>query len=308
MQEIAFSITCPYCKQKLKCPAHVVGAKRPCPGCHRQFFIPFPEAVPVEQEQSNGEIATHDGNWEFTTTDNSIDDVLIRSATLVAIEEKAELQPQLNCRTKLRGCSVAQEVFVSFPSKVFSIRDELPPARIRVDGDEPLTLPISTSETGNACFFQSPDGLITRWHEARRVLIELRLLRHGTTVFEFDARGFATIYDKLIAGAVEGRLQQLKDLNPEIVDYVLRIGPKNLNALIEVLCKSRFLEDHQIEKARRKDSQLFAAAQAFAERHHAGEIYGYAEGSRLNDPFSILVYNALTASTRSLIGKLTIFE
>ncbi len=308
MDQIVFTITCPYCKRNLKCPARLVGRENPCPGCQKPFLIPFPVAVPIEQQQGDGSEVCGGVTWDFSESEDDMDDSVVRSASVSADEEKCGLRPQLICRATVKKCSVLPEVFVSFPKKVFSIRDDLLPARIRVDRDESLEMPISASETGNACFFQEEKALLSRMYEANALLVELPLMRDGRQVFEFNVLGFGELHGRMLAGAVGAGMNQLLGFNQDLVDHVFRLGPKNTEALIGVLCKSKLLHNDQFDEARRKGLALFAAVQAFGEKRHVAEIYGHIEGSKINDPFQIAVYNNLSPATRREIGETVISE
>ena len=308
MSQVSFKITCPYCKQNLKCPAKLVGYERECPGCQRPFFIPIPTAIPLEQPQDDPREVGGDIVWEFNETKSAMDDSVFRTAVVSAKEEKCGLRPQLNYRAAVNRCSVMQEVFVSFPKKVFSIRDELLPAGIRIDQGALRKIPISPSETGNACFFEKETSLLNGLQGANQILVEVQVLRHGTQVFEFKVNGFGDTRCKMYAGAVEANPNQLLDFNQDLVDHIIRLGPKNIEGVVEALCKSKLLRNDQVNKARRKELVLFAAVQAFGEKYHVAEIYGAIEGSRINDPFPIAIYNNLCAETWRKIEKLVITE
>lgn len=169
-------------------------------------------------------------------------------------------------------------------------------------------MPLSTSETGNACFFEQTNQLLCRLEGANRLLVELQLMGRGTSVYEFNVGGFGQLHRRMLVGAVGARMDQLSGFNQELVDHVVRLGPKNTEALIDVLCKSQVLRTDQIGEAQRKELALFAAVQAFGEKYHVAEIFGHVEGAKVNDPFSIAVYNNMSPAVRHVVGKLTIAE
>jgi hypothetical protein len=261
----------------------------------------------ADQAGQNAE-GSDDGAWEFSESERNIDDVIVRYATLPANEHQCGLSPQLLCRTELKQCSVIRSAIIDFGTKVFSIRDELLPATVRFDQTDSLKRSISASETGNACFLAEPHILITRLLEASRLLVAIQLMRFGTRTFEFKVRGFDGVQSKLLAGAVGATAKQLLGFNSELVDHVFRLGPRNVDALIEVLCTEKLIATEQIGAARRKELLLFAAAQALGEKYHVSEIYGFTEGRRINDMFAMVVYNKLSAATRGVVGKLMISE
>lgn len=182
-----------------------MGREKACPGCQKPFFIPYPVAVPVEQQQDEASEACGDVAWQFSETVDAMDDSVVRSATVSGADEKCGLRPQLVCEVRVTKSRVFRHVFVSFPKKVFSVNDNLP-ATIRLDGDESFGMPIGVDHAnpGNTCFFnphplEAVDSFLYRLQEANRLLVELVLLRHGRQVFEFDVRGFGEFYRRLIA-------------------------------------------------------------------------------------------------------------
>jgi hypothetical protein len=291
-----------------------VGREKPCPGCKKPFFIPYPVAVPVEQQQDDTSEACGDVAWSFRETVDAMDDNVVRSATVPAADERCGLRPVFVFQATVSKCSVMREVQITFPKKVFSIRDDLLPARIRVDGEEPQGMPIGVNafdETGKACFFNEQtkkNVLLNRLQEATHLLVELHLMKHGQQMFEFNVQGFGEIHRRLIAGAVGASMDQLQGFNQDLVDEVFRRGPQNIEALIELLCGKKFLRNDQVDEARRKELALFAAVQAFGEKYRVAEIFGYVEGGKVNDPLSMAVYNNLPNATRHRVGDLTICE
>jgi hypothetical protein len=308
MKPFSFSITCPHCDTSLRCPPGLVGSEQSCLGCNRSFFITLPVAVPIEHTGSEVYSAFEESPWEFSETTHSMDDSIVRIACVSSEAAPAGVTAQLVCRTTLRKCSVTQEVYVGFAEKVFSVRDDLPAARVRFDENEPKVLRISAAETGKGCFFSDDQVVFTQLEESSHALIELCLMRHGTNVFTFDVGGFSDIRRRMLSGAVEADSRDLRRLNPEIVNHIYRLGPKNVDALIEVLSGDRALSHERFDEARRKGYILFAAAQAFGEKHRVAEIYGSVEGERINPYFWMAVYDHLSEATRAKIGSLTIAQ
>lgn len=304
MDKITFDLECPSCSGHLKCKPTHVGRKTKCPKCNVDLRITKPRAVLFQRDAP---VPPKESAWSITESLKSIDDSIVRVASLAASDE-TEIPANLIFRSNLRLCSVSCDLYISFDNKVFSIRDDLPPCTIRFDQTPPKRAALSVSERGNACFFTNSTELIASLQSAMRMLVEVSLMKFGTRTFKFETYGFDLICQQLLSGAVSAKWSELQVYNQDIVDYLIRIGPRNLENVISVLTSKNFLPAEYTASARVKSIQLFAAAQSFGEKHGVSEILGHISNGRANDPFSIAIYNCLSPKLKTQAGKLYISD
>ncbi len=305
MKTLTFELNCPACDKRLRCPPELVGRNSTCPKCQSPFYISPPRAVAIET--ASQAVAESPSNWAFDETVKSIDDSIVRVAKVSATNSTG-IVPKLCFRTTLQRRRVLWELYCIFPQKAFSIREPLLQARVRIDQNKPLSIPISPSQTGDACFLGETWDILNQMQNGNTLYCELAIMKTGTETFEFPVAGFAEIHRRMLQGAVATTWTALQEFNRDIVEHVLRIGPKNLDALIEALSRTKLLSPEQLSSAAEKSTALFSAAQEFGKKHHVYEIYGALTGNKPNDPFAIAVLNNLSLQTRDMAGKLYIMD
>ncbi len=229
-----------------------------------------------------------------------MDDSCIRTLTASSLNQTDGIRADIIVRARVKACSVMQDILLAFPKKVFSIREDFWSAKVRLDKNDAVNFPIKPSESGNSCFLEEEEALVRGLLSSERMLVEVYLLRIGSTVFEFNVCGFNEAYRSILSKAIDADSNDLLEFNRRIVDSVFRFGPYNTKALVEVLQKKRLLKDGEIESAMRKGRVLFSAAQRFAEKSRASEIYGHLEGSRMNWPLSSIVHQNCSPELRAL--------
>jgi hypothetical protein len=305
MTNVFFELNCPGCAKRLKCPPELVGQNSTCPKCKADFYITPPQAVRIAIPDDG--TATVSACWTFEETTKPIDDSIVRVASVSSTTSHG-VTPVLYFRTTIRERRVDWELYFAFLEKMFSIRADSISSLFRVDKNQPLKIQVSPSETGNACFVRETWALMKEMQNAKTLYCNLSLIKHGTITFEFPIAGFFEIHTRMLSGAIAAKWTELQKFNGDIVEHILRLGPKNLQALIEALMRTGMLAQNQQSSAAQKSNVLFSAAEAFGEKFRVSEIYGTFTGNTPNNPMAIAVYNNLSAQTREAIGKLFISD
>jgi hypothetical protein len=308
MQNTTFELRCATCGKKLRCAAKLAGKQRPCPSCGAIVSIP---AAPNDDELVPSQLVSPaDQNealsqWSYSEVVDPFDDSIIRSVETGNATSHSPYQAYLRCTCMIRRCSVRHEVAIEFDKKVFSVRDALTPARIRLGSSKCLDINITANDTGTACFFSHPWLIARSLHDVDSLLVGLNLLRVGMQSYNLDVTGFTQMHQYLLREIVDADLSGLESFNQDVVAHVLLIGPRNLEFYISVFLQHRILTEDDVPKAKRKSTRFFAAAQCFAERMHTAEIFGALANGKMNVPLHLAVHGSLPDHLHQQYGALT---
>jgi hypothetical protein len=252
----------------------------------------------------------------LTQSHDAMDDFNVLTLSLAASQfECADLDvaPTLMFRARKKGLSVTVEPFIHFQEKFFTSRGKNPNVRLRFDEDEPIVCEdedTSYSTNKSSLFFGrlEPFQKIITSNQMRVQIIPER----GNTVlamFDFaPARPALKIFGETIFGP---DFQSIMTTNPQIMDHLLRTGPKNTLTYKKALTALRF-DPGPMDYT--KGAAFYEAVQNYAIACHASEIFGvfegvdYAKRQTPNMPWWSCLYKEMPSRIRMERASLKIFD
>lgn len=247
-------------------------------------------------------------NFKISRTFDRMDDQeIITLSVSSSYQENAEFDHPINLvfRVKRDRLTSVVDAFFYFDDNYFFRKGAEPRVRIRYDDAPPRTLEPNLSTNRGSLFLEGYKDFRDVW--VRQIKLEV-VPTFGNVIFATFDMSRAMPGLVLTARAMLGKsYKEILQLNPQIVDSVLRFGPKN------VLYKKMALRDlgffrGEIDYA--KPIEFYAAICAYARSRHASEYFGILEGEgvsrRPNTPWSAMLYQEASERVKALMGPLYI--
>jgi len=231
------------------------------------------------------------GEWAVEESRNAMDDTLFRVAAIEERNPQKQKAGTLVFSAKIFPGSVLPFLYMAFPKKIFSKREEFVRFRFRFDQEPPSELTFNPSEEGADAHVENSGKIYVPMISASQLLVELPTMSTGLRTLKFHVEGFAHILNAFVGEAIGFPVQELSMYHPSITDYLLRCGPKKMACIVEALNGVRPRKKLP-SYAGRKSHDIFEAVQDFATVQRASEIYGRFEEGKSNDSWSSRLYNS----------------
>jgi hypothetical protein len=186
----------------------------------------------AELEKVSNYLSNHPSLHLIQSRD-TMDDFNVLTLSLVASQFECvdlDVAPTLMFRARKKGLSVFVEPFIHFKEKFFTSRGKNPNVRLRFDEDEPILCEdeqTSYSTNKSSLFFGRIDPF-QKILTCNQMRVQIIPERGNTVLVMFD---FATARPalKILSEAIFGPdFQSIMTTNPQIMDHLLRTGPKNV--------------------------------------------------------------------------------
>jgi hypothetical protein len=247
---------------------------------------------------------------------DAMDDFNVLTLSLVAAQfECADLDvaPTLMFRARKKGLSVIVEPFIHFKEKFFTSRGKNPNVRLRFDEDEPIVCEDEETSysTNKSCLFFGRLDPFQKILTCNQMRVQINPERGNTVLVMFDfapARPALKILGEAIFGP---DFQSIMTTNPQIMDHLLRAGPKNTLTYKKALTALRFNPGPMDYT---KGAALYEAVQNYAIARRASEIFGvfegvdYAKRPAPNMPWWSCLYKEMPSRIRMERASLKIFD
>jgi hypothetical protein len=241
------------------------------------------------------DVLSHHPYLRLTKSNDTMDDYDILILSLIGdsvVCDDLDTPPTITFRARKKGMPIIFDQFVLFKSKFFARRGPQPTVRLRFDSNEPASYETSFSTDKTSLFFE-PLNIFQKTVTTDKLRLQV-ITEHGSPVLAtFDLAAARPAFEMFSHAILGPEFPEILAVNHEIMDHIMRMGPKYTIAKKKALAALRF-PPGPIDYT--KGAALYKAAQAYAVARQACEIYGiFPEGPTStrspNMPWTHTLYN-----------------
>jgi hypothetical protein len=258
------------------------------------------------------EILSNHPSLKVMQSHDAMDDYNVLTLSLAASQmECADFDklPTLIFRARKKGLTIILEAYIHFKEKFFASRGSNPTVRLRFDNEEVITCnenDLSYSTDKSSLFFEHL-GPFQKSLIVDQLRIQILPERGQPALATFDVAPARPVFESFAEAICGSEFQLIMAVNSQIVDFVLRLGPKNMLIYKKALAALRF-DPGPLDYT--KKAAFYKAVQSYAVARHASEIYGFLEGGSIkaNTPWAIMLSEEMPSRLRQEFDTLKIFD
>ena len=218
-----------------------------------------------------------------------------------------DIAPSLNFRARKNGLSTVIESFVYFEEKFFWGRGSNPTVRLRFDSDEPVTCKEEDCAYGTTKASLHFDKLEVFQNSTTkgRLLLQVLPVRGHSLLARFDLQKAKPAIEGFAEAVLGHDFRPICSSNAEILDWVLRLGPKNTVLKKKALSALGF-DPGPVDYS--KGAAFFEALQRYATSRNTSEIFGLFDGGTPRKSWHSALYDEAPSRIKREMGPLKIFD